>query len=134
LRTDEEILRELERATAGLLFMSESDYPFEVFRLEEAEGLTQEELLRRKAGVAGGTPVVVQSVEEFFRVAAGEQEWKGAPEIETARRYQALVGLLKRTLEDARVYRVGEINVGVYIVGRSPAGNWLGVSTRVVET
>ncbi len=114
--------------------MSESDYPFEVLRLEEAEGLTQEDSLRRKAGVDAATPVVVQSVEDLFRVAAGEQEWKGASEIETARRYQALVGLLKGALEDARVYRVGEINVGVYVVGRSPAGSWLGVSTRVVET
>ncbi|HEV2707170.1 MAG TPA: nuclease A inhibitor family protein [Pyrinomonadaceae bacterium] len=133
MRTDEEIVRELERATTGLLFMSESDYPVEVFRLEGAEGLTHD-LLRRKAGADGEAAVVVQSVEDFFRVAAGEQEWKGAAELETARRYQALVGLLKSALEDVRVYRVGEINIGVYVVGRSPAGNWLGVSTRVVET
>jgi hypothetical protein len=31
-------------------------------------------------------------------------------------------------------YRVGTVNVAVYVVGRSPEGHWLGVSTRVVET
>ncbi|HEX8853899.1 MAG TPA: nuclease A inhibitor family protein [Pyrinomonadaceae bacterium] len=133
MQTDEEILRELERATAGLLFMSESDYPFEVFRRAGAEPFT-DDVLRRKERLDASSPVAVQSVEDFFRVAAGEQDWKGADEQATARRYQALVKLLKRALGDVRVYRVGEINVGVYIVGRSPEGSWLGLSTRVVET
>ena len=121
--------------------MSESDYPLEVFRLEGTQTLT-DDALRRQAGrdaddadaAAAAAPVTTQSVEDFFRVAAGEQEWKGAAELATARRYQALVNLLKTALDDVRVYRVGEINVAVYVVGRSAEGNLLGLSTRVVET
>jgi hypothetical protein len=63
-----------------------------------------------------------------------EPDWKGAEELAIARRYQALLRLLKENLNDLKVYRVGRINIAVYIIGRSKAGNWLGISTRVVET
>jgi hypothetical protein len=75
-----------------------------------------------------------RTIADFFRVAAGEQEWKGEEELALAKRYQSLVRLLEENLKDVRVYRVGAINIGVYVVGRSDEGNWLGVSTRVVET
>jgi hypothetical protein len=32
------------------------------------------------------------------------------------------------------VYRIGEVNMPVYIIGKSSSGSWLGLSTRVVET
>ena len=51
-----------------------------------------------------------------------------------ARRFRHLLGVLETELADLRVYRVGEISIPVYILGRSPSGSWLGLSTRVVET
>jgi hypothetical protein len=42
--------------------------------------------------------------------------------------------LLEENLADLKVFRVGVVNIPVYIAGRSASGNWLGVSTRVVET
>ncbi len=51
----------------------------------------------------------------------------------TARKYRELERLLKENLADVKVYKVGEINIPVYVVGRG-AENWIGVSTRVVET
>ncbi|MDQ3743999.1 MAG: nuclease A inhibitor family protein [Acidobacteriota bacterium] len=44
------------------------------------------------------------------------------------------MSLLEENLTDLKAYRVGLINIPVYVVGRSASGNWLGVSTRVVET
>ena len=134
MKSDEQLIEELRRATGGLLFMSESDYPFEVVRWESSsdEGLSQR--LPRLAGEDENATVEIKSVEDFFRVAASEAEWKSAQELETARRYQALLSLLKENLEDARVYRIGKINIAVYIVGRSSEGHLVGLSTRVVET
>ena len=34
----------------------------------------------------------------------------------------------------AAPYRVGAIDITVYVVGRSREGNWIGVATRAVET
>ncbi|MGA9997949.1 MAG: nuclease A inhibitor family protein [Pyrinomonadaceae bacterium] len=134
MMSDEQLIHELERATEGLLFMSESDYPFEVVRLESLSEEDVPQRLRRLAGADTAAPVETRSVEDFFRVAAAEAEWKDAQALETAKRYQALLSLLKENLTDVRVYRVGEINIPVYIIGRSSEGRLLGLSTRVVET
>ncbi|MCA1565767.1 MAG: nuclease A inhibitor family protein [Acidobacteria bacterium] len=133
MKSDEQLCEELKEATRGLLFMSESDYPFEVIRWEGVEELTPERL-RKTAGQDATAAVEERTIADFFRVAAGEQEWKGEAELSLAKRYQSLVRLLEENLRGVSVYRVGEINVGVYIVGRSVEGNWVGVSTRVVET
>jgi len=136
MKSDEQVCGELEEATRGLMFMSESDYPFEVVRWEGVEEI-RPEYLRRVAGedaTATAAAVEERTVADFFRVAAGEQEWKGEADIALAKRYQSLVRLLEDNLKDVKVYRVGAINIGVYVVGRSDEGNWIGLSTRAVET
>jgi hypothetical protein len=130
--TDEKLIEELREATRGLTFMSESDYPFEVFRWDVAE--PTHEFLRGLTGEAADVPVETKTAADFFRVAASNADWKNAEQLGTARRFQTLLRLLERNLTDLKVFRVGVINIPVYVAGRSPSGNWLGVSTRVVET
>ena len=132
MKSDEQLVEELREATRGLLFMSESDYPFEAFEWTTAEPTS--EFLRKLAGKDSSEEVETQGAREFFRAAASEPEWKGEAELATARRFQTLLRLLETTLSDLRVYRVGSIDINVYVAGRAPSGNWLGVSTRVVET
>src|SRR5215212_9488155 len=100
--------------------MSESDYPFEVFRWGAAE--PTHEFLRGLTGEAADVPVETKTAPEFFRVAASEAEWKGAEELATARRFQELLRLLEQNLTELKVYRVGTINIPVYVVGRRPSG------------
>ena len=130
---DDKLERELREATAGLTFMSESDYPVEVVRWDASIEVTPE-YLRGLSGADPSAPVETTTVGEFFRNAASEPEWKVAAEIASARRYQKLVGLLADGLKGVQVFRVGAVNIPVYAVGRGPSGDWLGVSTRVVET
>ena len=130
--TDEQIIEELHQATRGLTFMSESDYPFEVFKWSEAE--PTHEFLRGLTGEGADVPVEETTAANFFRVAASEAEWKNAEQLAVARRFQTLLRLLEQNLQDLKVFRVGSINIPVYVAGRAASGNWLGVSTRVVET
>jgi hypothetical protein len=133
MKSDEQLCEELKEATRGLLFMSESDYPFEVLRWEGVREMSSEHV-RKMTGQSDAAPLEERTVADFFRVAAGEQEWKGEEELALAKRYQSLVRLLEENLKEVRVYRVGTTNIGVYVVGRSDEGNWIGVSTRAVET
>lgn len=132
MKTDDEILSELKEASAGLLFMSESEYPFEAVRLGTDEPTPAS--LRRLSGGAADTPVETQSLEDFFRVAVSEEDWRNAAERADAKKYQALAALLKENLKHVKAYRVGSVNIPVYLIGQSAQGNWLGLSTRVVET
>ena len=133
MKSDEQLLTELAQVTDGLLFMSESDYPFEPVRWAERTELTPD-VLRRLTGRDESAPIETQSVDDLFRAAAAEADWKSEQQLATARRYQALVGWLQDNLMDVRVYRIGRVQIDVYIVGRSADGNWIGLQTRVIET
>ncbi len=133
MKSDEQILLELEQAAEGLLFMSESDYPFAVVRLEGPDEISSASL-RQQAGEPEDAAVEIRSLEDFFRNAVSEEDWRGAQARADAKKYQLLVRMLKENLDDVKVYRIGETNIPVYIIGKSASGNWLGLSTRVVET
>ena len=129
---DAQLLEKLREATRGLTYMSESDYPLEVFDWGAAEPTP--EFLRGLDGSGADAPVETRTAADFFRVAASEPDWKGAEERAAAKRFQALRRLLEENLTDLKVFRVGAVNMPVYLAGRSAGGSWLGVSTRVVET
>ena len=131
--TNSEIVDQLKAATQGLLFMSESEYPFEVFLWEALAPVTPEKVVQQ-TGHPQNTPVEVVEVENFFRVATTESEWHSEEEKETVRRYQSLVKKLQNYLSDIKVYRLGHVEIDVYIVGQTPTGNLAGLSTHVVET
>lgn len=133
MKTDEQLFGALQEATQGLLFMSESDYPFEVIRWNGSEQLSSE-YIQKVAGGDSSTFIEESDLDEFFRVPAGEQEWKGKAQLADARRYQHLRHLLEENLTDIKVYRVGEISISIFMVGMSTEGNWLGVSTHAIET
>jgi hypothetical protein len=133
MKTDKQLIDELKEATRDLLFTSESDYPFQIVRWKSDKEPTPESLLaltKQNESV----PVKTESAADFFSAAASEPDWKGEEERAVARRFQKLLSLLEENLKELKVFRVGEIDIPVYIVGRAPSGNWLGVSTRVVET
>ena len=135
MKSDEEILAELGRAAEGLLYMSETDSALEPVRVEgEGGGGPSGRQLRQLAAKPADAPVEITDTKRFFGNAVAEDDWKGEAEIAGARRFQNLVRVLNRELSDLRVYRVGEVQIRAYVLGKSPSGSWLGLSTLLVET
>jgi hypothetical protein len=132
--TNSELRYKLQKASDGLLLMSESDYPFEVFLWEAGCLVITPETILQKTGHPVDTPVEVVDIDSFFAVATAEQEWHNPEERETSKRFQALVETLRRNLNETKVYRLGERSIDVYIVGTTPTGDYAGLSTKVVET
>jgi hypothetical protein len=132
MKTDETIQNELLAATDGLLFMSESDFPFEPFAWPGPDAPTPEAL--RDWEKRPETPCETDDFARMFR--APTTEFPGVNDLgqERARRFRALVALLQESLSDIRVIRVGEVQKNVYVLGQTPNGNWLGLKTQVVET
>lgn len=112
--------------------MSESDYPFDVICFEQTTEVTRDFL--RRVIKQPDAFVAQESVDDFFRAAVTEHEGQTKEARQALERFLKLVETLKRNLADVRVYKVGEVNIAVYIVGRAPSGRWLGLLTRVVET
>lgn len=131
--TNTEITDKLKQASDGLLCMSESEYPFEVFLWEGVAPVTEVKVLQQ-TNHASDTPVQVVTVDDFFRVATTPEDWHEEEEKEMVKKFQALVETIKANLNNPQVYRLGKIEIDAYIVGETPTGNLAGLSTKVVET
>lgn len=110
-------IEQLKRASDGLLWMSESDYPFEVFLWQGQAPLTTEGLLEHIGKPPDATVEVVE-LDDFFQPATEDLDWYGPEEKETAMRYRQFVETIRKLLPGTRVYRVGAVEVDVLIVGQ----------------
>jgi Nuclease A inhibitor-like protein len=125
----------LKQASDGLLFMSESEYPFEVFvwQSENQQDINSEFILK-KTEHSLNTPIAFVNLESFFELATTEQDWHGIEEKETVKKFQFLVKTLKENLTDIKVARLGTIEIDVYIVGKTPDNKFAGLVTKAIET
>ena len=131
----------LERAADGLEYWSESQYPFWFFTLPSNEssltpegflsllGLTESFLddLHLKAVQF----IEARSIDDFFKNSTDMSNPERVPE---ARRFKKLVSLLKKELQDVKVFRVGQVEIRCYIAGLDGVGEIVGLVTTAIET
>ena len=129
---DPELINQLKQAATGLLWLSESDYPFEIVCLENVTDI-QSKLLKLTDSNPN-TQVEVRELDRFFQEVTEAQDWYEEEEIAECQRYQELVSILKTHLTDIKVYCLGETEINVYILGRTVSGSVVGLSTISVET
>jgi hypothetical protein len=124
----------LERATRDLLYMSESDEPIEVIH----PGNPGRPFGATDAFLAAGRPpggrVRELRIEDFFGELTKECKWHGDSERETVNRYRQLRELFTGGLGEAKVFRLGEIEVDLIVIGRAADDHWIGIKTRAIET
>lgn len=130
-KSAEAVKAELTRASEGLLWMSESDYPFEVVEADDSGNI--EDAVKSLAGdVAAG--VERRSVDDFFRPAIASHEGETEERRAMTNRYRRLVEIINRELDAPAVYRVGSPQVQVFILGRTGDGQIVGLKTTSIET
>jgi len=80
-------------------------------------------------------PVKKSNFWQLFANATQEHDWDTPEDRTTAQHFQVLVRLLTEHLHDIQVFKVGKnVEYDVYVVGRTAAGDFAGVSTKIVET
>ncbi|MGB3513366.1 MAG: nuclease A inhibitor family protein [Microcoleaceae cyanobacterium] len=129
------IFERLHETAKGLLWMSESDYPFEAFIWEFGGKVSLDnEIVLKITKHSLETPVKVIEFDSFFKRAITPKDWHKIEEYETVIRYQELVWIMKQYLLDLKVYKVGECKKDVYIVGKTYTGDYAGLATVSLET
>jgi hypothetical protein len=124
MATTDPALRDLQAAVKGLLFPSESDAPLVPFTWPGAAGPPTEAAVRASIKVSTATPIERFTIDELIETIPNES--RGA--------FQPLLTALRQNLTGIAVFKVGEITIDVYIVGRTLDGRYAGVRTQVVET
>jgi hypothetical protein len=129
-----EAITALREAIQDLLYISESDEPFEVVAWKDVrEPLCQRRLLELSEH-SSDSHVQVGSLDAFFKDLIKEEQWHGEDEKSDVRKYRKLVQTIRNYMPDALVVRVGQTTIDIYIVGHVPEGHWAGVKTQAIET
>jgi hypothetical protein len=122
-------------ASSGLLWMSESDYPFDYFARPGAatQPLTAARLLTL-LGRPSSTPVEIRTLDDMFSWITRDDPEMDEWERTNAVGYRALRAVLDRELRDMRVWKVGRIQVEIYFIGTTACGDIAGLSSISIET
>ena len=128
--TAKEITDRLTKLSKDLLFISESEYPLEPFTWKSATP-TAETILTRSQKPAD-TAIESITLEDFFAPVVTDEDWFEDEDRVTAQRFRDLQAAIA-TLENVQVFRLGKIEIDVYIVG-AIGPDLVGLKTTVVET
>ncbi|WP_460680757.1 nuclease A inhibitor family protein [Mucilaginibacter koreensis] len=124
------IQTKLENAASGLLMMSESDEPFTY--VSAPATTINEQLALSLAGKPAGTPVETITLDYLLRNMTNPASGSVSPA--TAQKFSQLAAALKQELAGLTVYRVGEVQIDVFILGKANDGSIAGMRTRLIET
>lgn len=128
--TPKEITDRLSLLSKDLLFPSESEYPLEPFTWESAT-LKPETILKRSQKPSD-TPIEAIALEDFFAPVTTDEDWFEDEDRQVAQRFRDLQAAIA-TLENVQVFRLGKIEIDVYIVG-AIGPDLVGLKTTVIET
>ncbi|HLO88842.1 MAG TPA: nuclease A inhibitor family protein [Nostocaceae cyanobacterium] len=126
------ITQKLQQASDGLLFISESESPFQVIFWEKNAPATLEKILELTG--SPGLPIEVVDLDYLFRNCAVEKDWHDDVQKAEVAKFKQLVEVINNNLTDVKVYRIGRINIDAYIVGETATGDLVGLVTKLVET
>jgi hypothetical protein len=123
----------LATATERLLYTSETDAPFTWFARDVWRAVPTDAALRQALGVPADTLVERVTLERALR--SGTENYDATLDGEhRAARFRQLSRALQRELTGVTVYRVGTIQIRVFILGVTRCGTVAGLETLAVET
>jgi Nuclease A inhibitor-like protein len=126
------IIDRLKQATTDLLWSSESDYPFEIVTWEPGIELNPSDLFSN----IYDTDLAIESMDlaDLLAPVIAVEDWYEAEELALVDRYQKLLQSIESNLSEVQVFRVGEVEIDIYIIGKTPTGDIVGLKTLSVET
>ncbi|MGI4820448.1 MAG: nuclease A inhibitor family protein [Janthinobacterium lividum] len=130
---DDATTAQLQKMTAGLNFISESDAPLEAVSYDAPAGDLSNSALLQLLGEPAQAKVEAVELTQFLRNHTADNGVLG--DVTLANRYKALQMYMKQELEGAQVYRIGTgPQVHAYALGRDAAGKLVGFKTVLTET
>lgn len=131
---EHELLRDLEAACRGLVYISETDAKVEPFVAESPRARSLQAYLNVIGVERNATDIEECDFNKFFDRLTTEKDWYGAREKERASRYSKVRDLLKANLDSLRVIRIGRIQIDIFVAGVTKTGTLAGVKTKSIET
>lgn len=125
----------LNKASEGLYYISESEYPFEVFCLtaspvEPVSAASVASWL----GIPANVETETTTLDYFFRNMTKVYPGSTQEDKLRAERFIQLAEVLKQELGKIEVHRFGQRQIDACIVGKSEDGSYWCLKTKLIET
>ena len=130
---ENKLVEQIKNLCEGLYYISETDAEISSFTGGKANAVTKEEILTQTK-ISLDTPVEERNFDELFTRLTEIQDWFGDEERQTAQKFADLRDLLKNNLRDLKVFKIGKIELEVYVVGLDAESVLTGIKTKAVET
>jgi hypothetical protein len=124
---------QIRKAAEGLYYISETDAEIFPFAGTKADAVSKENLLRQTANKPDA-PVEERDFAAFFTRLTKIEDWFGEEEKQSAAKFTRLKELLESSLKDLKVFKVGRIEIDIYVVGLDSENKLAGIKTKAVET
>lgn len=135
----------LEAACQDLWWSSESDYPVEAVWRSPNTAVTNTAntdtdepiaipIVRQLFNYANEIEIRLVEVEDFFERATTPKSWHTPADKDQLSRLRQLKTLLTSALSRLQVYRCGNVEISVYVLGYTPDKTIAGVKTLLIET
>ena len=126
---------QIENLSADLMYPSESDEKINYFEMEHS--ITEKISLadfRMYNGIKPETVITDISFDDFFKPLIKTEDWFGDDEKKWANDSLKLKNLLADKAKDFQGFKVGVIEIDVFIFGKTEECKWVGLKTKVIET
>jgi len=124
----------LKKAARGLVYTSETDEPVNPFAWKDDGGPITGEKVVQLSHSDPKAKVAEVPLDDFFATQAADDEGQDEEAKASAGKFQALRQMMGDHLSDVKAFRVGEVNVRYFVVGRTKGGDLAGISAKAVET
>jgi Nuclease A inhibitor-like protein len=128
------ILNKLDDAVKDLLYQSESDEPFDVIHWKDESDTFDRHRIRDFVKCSTGTPIAQLSLEDFFKDLIENKSWYGQGEKSDVLKYRNLKEIISNELSYTQVFRVGQTEITILLIGKSGKDDWFGIRTKAIET
>ncbi|MEP7111247.1 MAG: nuclease A inhibitor family protein [Ferruginibacter sp.] len=126
-----EIVSKLKKLTEELYYPSESDYLIEISTISAKENLKDE--LYKISGKPADSLTEEILFEDFFD-RFNPQDWMDDEQKKNGRRFLKLKKYLEMVLDDPLIFRIGEIEIDIFITGKTADNNFIILKTTSIET
>ena len=123
----------LEELTKELFLLSETDAPFTIVQFPLEDDIDTS--LRKELEISDTTLIEKVTLANFFSLYTEPQGWDSEEDAATKQRFAKLFSFFNEELLESKVYRLGRIEITVYILGIVPGlRTVLGLQSLLVET
>ena len=122
----------LDDACRGMFYVSETDSPIVPVLSATPNDVTIEEFI--KNAVRSNGQVEKKPISAFFDRLISEKAWQSEDERSNAGRFSILRAIVLDQLDGPATYRIGRVQIDIFVLGRDAEGCIAGFRTRSVET